>query len=225
MPTKPRLALATLLAYNELLRLNIGACPISSDTFLTPSGQSIIICSYQEFCERTGVTFDELSLGGRLGDGFYVSGTDTYRTMIFYNADRYTPRVRFTMLHEVGHVILNHKRNAPVEEAEANFFASQFLIPSALLLEIHRRGHNLDVHRISRIFDVSLTAARVKLEQLERLRHTQTHLDDSIVRRFTPYLDQYLPPEAASFSHALHFFGGVDNYRAYQKLEEGTLFP
>ena len=225
MPARPRFELATLLAYNELLRLKIGACPISGNSFLTPSEQAIIVCSYQEFSANTGIPIHTITLGGRLKDGFCVFGVDITRTMIFYNADTYTQRVRFTIMHEVGHVILNHKRNTQTQEAEANFFASQFLMPSALLLEIRRRGYNLDENKLCRTFNVSIAAARIKLEQLVSLRHMQNHLDDSIIRRFTPYLDQYFPANTQPFSHALQFYGSEDNYRAYQRLEDSTLFP
>ena len=225
MPAGPRFELITLLAYNELLRLKIGSCPINSSTFLTPCEQNIVICSYQEFCALTGVPFNKLTLNGRLEDGFYVSEINKLRTMILYNADKYTKRVRFTLLHEVGHIILNHKRNAPLEEAEANFFASQFLIPGALLLEIYRRGYNLDACKLCRIFDISLACAQVKIEQFTLRRHITTHLDDRLVRRFTPYLDQYFPSKTAPIHNDLHLFGSLENYRAFQRFEDSTLFP
>ena len=225
MPERPRYALVTLLAYNELLRLKVGACPIRSGEFLTPCGQSVIVCSYQEFSKLTCVPLEKISLYGRLEDGFSVFDVSECRTMIFYNAERYTQRVRFTLIHEVGHIICHHKRNAPVEEAEANLFASQFLMPSAVILEIIRRGHCLDAHKLCRVFDVSTAAANIKLSQLQRNPHTLTHLDSAIISRFTPYLDQYFPPKLSPFSHACHFYGSIENYRAFQKLEDDTLFP
>ncbi|MCL2617858.1 MAG: ImmA/IrrE family metallo-endopeptidase [Defluviitaleaceae bacterium] len=221
----PRLALATLLAYNEILRLKAGSLPVKSSTFLTPSEQSITVCSYEEFCRRTGVSFGEISLGGRLLDGYCVTGLAGSRALILYNAEQYSQRLRFTMLHEVGHIVLSHTRNAQREEAEANAFASQFLMPGAIITELGRRGYAADSGLFSRIFDVSAAAARVKMGQMAQKAYEPTHLDDSIISRFTPYLDQYFPHKRRPVSHADYFYGGRENYRAYRAAEDNMLFP
>ena len=225
MPSRQRFELITLLAYNEILRLKIGALPINSDTFLTPGEQDIIVCSYQEFSKSTGVSLKDLSLNGKLGDGFFVSGIRGFRTMIFYNAAIYTPRVRFTLIHEVGHIMLNHNRNAKIEESEANFFASQFLMPSAIILELRIRGYNPDVNKLCRIFNVSQAAANIKLNHLAEQPYTETHLDSNIVKRFTPYLNQYFPTKLSPFSCKQYFCLNKENYRACRSLKEAMLSP
>jgi len=68
-------------------------------------------------------------------DGFYVE--DRYgNDMIFYNDDGVSyERMNMTILHEIGHCVLDHKGESDEEEAEANFFAKYAAAPPPL---IHR---------------------------------------------------------------------------------------
>lgn len=70
-------------------------------------------------------------------DGFYVEGNDG-RDFIFYN-DLLTPqeRINMTILHEIGHCVLDHVGNSPYEEAEAQFFAKYAIAPPPLINCIH----------------------------------------------------------------------------------------
>jgi Zn-dependent peptidase ImmA (M78 family) len=59
------------------------------------------------------------------------------RTVIFYNDEiRDRERIRFTLAHELGHLILMHPDiYDEVYEHEADIFANYFLVPAPLLLE------------------------------------------------------------------------------------------
>lgn len=63
----------------------------------------------------------------------------TLSNIIYYN-DKAKPynRIRFSLMHELGHIILNHaKAPSEKEEQQANFFASHLLAPR---LVIHYSG-------------------------------------------------------------------------------------
>lgn len=67
-------------------------------------------------------------------DGFYmedIQGND----VIYYNDERSYKRVNMTLLHEMGHCILDHTGESEDEEAEARFFAKYALAPPPL---VHR---------------------------------------------------------------------------------------
>jgi Zn-dependent peptidase ImmA (M78 family) len=85
-------------------------------------------------------------------------------------------RARFTVAHELGHLMLGHPGNQPrprpkrefdaplsILESEANTFASEFLMPSEL---IDRKFSN---DRISRLFQVSIEAAARRRRELSTL--------------------------------------------------------
>lgn len=54
----------------------------------------------------------------------------TLKKTVFYNDDMPTGRIRFSLMHELGHLVLNHTepRNEK-QETEANYFASNILAP------------------------------------------------------------------------------------------------
>ena len=67
-------------------------------------------------------------------DGFYIedrSGAD----IICYNDGVPYERMNMTLLHEIGHCVLDHLGGSEKEEAEANFFAKYAAAPPPL---IHR---------------------------------------------------------------------------------------
>lgn len=70
-------------------------------------------------------------------DGFYVeenSGTN----LIFYNDFSCSKtRINMTILHEIGHCVLDHTGNSLYEEAEAKFFAKYASAPPPLVNRFH----------------------------------------------------------------------------------------
>ena len=60
-------------------------------------------------------------------DGFSrVEGSDV---VIYYNDSKPEGRVRFTIMHEIAHVIRKHKQYSELAEAEANWYAAYALCP------------------------------------------------------------------------------------------------
>jgi Zn-dependent peptidase ImmA (M78 family) len=73
-------------------------------------------------------------------DGFFIEDKHG-RSIIYYNDAPSFERINMTILHEVGHYILDHgisaNGNTDVEEAEAKFFAKYILAPPPLVDRIH----------------------------------------------------------------------------------------
>ena len=89
-------------------------------------------------------------------DGF--SYTDSIKEMIFYNDTDFSyKRLNMTILHEVGHILLDHNGNNSIqEEAEANFFAKYIIAPPLLVYMIHPKSY-LDIYNN---FDISKEASK-----------------------------------------------------------------
>lgn len=70
-----------------------------------------------------------------------------YKQIICYNNSTIEGRIRFSLMHELGHYILGHKETSKENEIEADYFASSVLAPRIAIWriwhptaeEIHRR--------------------------------------------------------------------------------------
>ncbi|MDO4596110.1 MAG: ImmA/IrrE family metallo-endopeptidase [Coriobacteriaceae bacterium] len=74
---------------------------------------------------------------------------------IFYNDKMNQGRIRFTILHEIGHIVLGHMQESDVAEAEANFFAKYAIAPPMLVYHIRPN----DYTEIEDTFDLSRECA------------------------------------------------------------------
>lgn len=120
-------------------------------------------------CNRQQV---EKYLGSK--DGFTIWDDSNYT--ISYNDDgRLGDRTRFTLMHEIGHIYLNHlkefeatklyrgsltKSENRVLENEANAFARNVLVPTSMLEHLS----NKSIHSISVYFGITPSAAQTRLD-------------------------------------------------------------
>lgn len=83
------------------------------------------------------------------------------KTTIYYNdEDVDRDRIRFTLAHELGHLVLEHPdTDEETYEHEANIFANYFLAPAPLILEYS----SIDYAVVSYDFAVSLSCAHTPL--------------------------------------------------------------
>lgn len=106
-------------------------------------------------------------------DGCHLRFDTSGRTLILLNSNMCHCRKRFTLAHEIGHILLGHlpaqlqggsivEARHAWQEAEANRFASELLMPLPAL----KKFGMLTVEGIAQVFDVSPAAARIKARQL-----------------------------------------------------------
>ena len=53
--------------------------------------------------------------------------------LIIYNDEKPLPRIRFTLMHELGHIDLGHKGESDLARREADAYAGYALAPSPLI--------------------------------------------------------------------------------------------
>ena len=133
-----------------------------------------------------------------------VSGLTFYirdQPVILYNDAESPQRIRFTIGHELGHIVLGHVRpgeytrqnrdpqpgDDPVEQA-ANRFAADLLAPACVLW-------GLDLHRaedIAQVCRISIQAARFRAERMEILYQRNKFLlhplERAVYQKFEPFL-------------------------------------
>lgn len=79
--------------------------------------------------EGAGLIVVPFDFGTDLIDGFSERTNDNLPPLVFVNTRQPRDRLRFTLAHELGHIVM-HRVPYPEMENEANEFASEFLMPS-----------------------------------------------------------------------------------------------
>lgn len=134
-------------------------------------------------------------------DGFCINFGGEYH--IFYDSTLPVSRKRFTLGHELGHIILGHigsgkystRNQEPSlldmpEETQANQFAARILAPACVLHELHA----IQPEQISELCGISITAARFRAERMVILEQRQkfylSPLERAVRNNFQSYIDQ-----------------------------------
>ena len=101
---------------------------------------------------------------------------DGYPTVFMVNSSASGDRLRFSLAHELGHVVMHRKNPSPKMEQQANSFASELLMPAA---EIGPSLRNLTVDKaaqLKRHWRVAMQALIKRAGDMGRItpRHCQT---------------------------------------------------
>lgn len=203
MMYKPDFKLATNTADIFLLTAGITQFPFSLKKLLKKiTLYNISICSYSKAKQKYGI--DPSKLGSN--DGETVKRADKY--IIFYNDDRLKTRQRWTIAHEIGHIVMKHSFENVDEqlyskmEVEANFFAAQLLIPNQIINIAIERGYIITVDFIIRNFNVSEEAAIKKLETVNKnYKYNYKKDDDSLNILFRGFVDMIAPNKFAEIDY------------------------
>ncbi|AEA33661.1 ImmA/IrrE family metallo-endopeptidase [Hippea maritima] len=111
-------------------------------------------------------------------DGIALAVKET-RGLIVVNRNRPDVRKRFTIAHEIGHILRHHPRleregeiflfteeNSNIYEREADVFAAELLMPRQKVISAFH-GYSDDIQVLADLFQVSKRAMRIRLEELK----------------------------------------------------------
>ncbi|MGN0606074.1 MAG: ImmA/IrrE family metallo-endopeptidase [Oscillospiraceae bacterium] len=131
-----------------------------------------------------------------------VSIFDGSAWYIIYNDSENRRRNRFTIAHELGHILLGHEMKdgyyqrstrhtavKPENEKEADSFAVRLLAPACVLwgLNLH------SAQEISEMCDISYSAAKVREERMkilyQRNKFLTSPLERQVFSRFEPFIN------------------------------------
>lgn len=132
-------------------KLDIRCIPING--FEMASKLNAVVVPYSSKPQDAQILMKQLS-----EDGFVVMRADIW--YIFYNDRRRYDRLNNTLVHECGHIVLDHAEESELAEAEAKFFAKYALAPPPLIHKLEAKTA-IEVHNA---FDISLQAAEYALD-------------------------------------------------------------
>ena len=123
------------------------------------TGLSIYFDSIQGYCHTVGLPVSVFCNVQMLQDGCTIFSKDHSFYLIPYNEwDKSQYRRRFTLAHELGHILLSHCNDNANSEKLANQFASHLLLPRAALSYIKQRVPFPVLTQLVPFFGVSVTA-------------------------------------------------------------------
>ncbi len=174
---------------------------LSSNQFELPlklekliSGIKTINTYISKFSETGVVGSEKLKTSGFVKEvnGIYLIAYNDWIENVGHN--------RFTLCHELGHIILNHdlsKINDWVQETEADTFATELLMPEAIIQELVNRGYSIvNENTLEGIFNASHTACQIRIDEFRNLPEWHGKYTDyeTIVNvQFKSYLDRSFP--------------------------------
>lgn len=200
IPEKPRYSTITRKAYQLLAELEIAKFPV--DPFeIIEQLDNLYLMAWSELKEATGV-LDPFGLKARKLDAEtnVKRGAGEY-LIIYDDTIGYLPRIRFTLAHEIGHVVMGHfiefektslrEELTPAEktvlEREADAFAAELLAPRTVLRRFP--GMKNDPAWLKETCFLSEQAADIRAKELRRVDFGFYKHEDRIHRNFYRYLE------------------------------------
>lgn len=115
---------------------------------------------------------------GLSADGFSLYDPKKQCFVIFYDNLQCKERQRFTIMHEIGHILLGHKDESDLANQMANYFAGYSLAPYPIM-DLYRIE---DCIQLAKFFGVSRDCAQLCAKRYERWK----------LRRANPSYEQKL---------------------------------
>ena len=118
--------------------------------------------------------------------GLTISHKGTYE--VWYNDFKETSTIRFTLAHELGHIVMGHTEETKSNEREANCFARNLLCPIPAVRELGIK----EVAEYMEAFDVSEPMARAAKEHADSdYFYIDKLLHEQLVEKVVLYMYDY----------------------------------
>lgn len=126
---------ATNAAYDILQNYN-GGFPVIDIFFIISAFKNLKICSYTDAAKKMGMSHNEFTYQYASSEhGFTVANYKNNKFIIYYNNWKDEKTLRFTLMHELGHIRLGHENDDCISDREANCFARNILCPVQIIEE------------------------------------------------------------------------------------------
>ncbi|WP_422122895.1 ImmA/IrrE family metallo-endopeptidase [Planococcus sp. X10-3] len=196
IPTRARYRLATQKAHEFIKENSINSLPV--DPFVLADLMDVSLKTYTEVSIEKNQTLEETIKGFGSRDG--IAALSDGVPGIFYNDTEIPSRVRFTIIHELGHIYLGHlddfeetsftRKNLSNEkyevlERETNCFARNVLAPLPVVDSLEQ----INPKSLIELFFISSGAAKARLDFYALdIRNTQKALYTSTKSQFAPFI-------------------------------------
>lgn len=144
------------IVVNLFVEYEVTCVPVNAFELATKIGIKVIPYSAIPAAKR-----DLLFL--KSADGFCVE-KEPGEWFIFYDDEKSYGRINHTIMHEIGHIVLDHSEDSDLAEKEVRFFAKYALVPPVLIHKLKLSNPE----EIADVFDVSYQAACYAVSYYEK---------------------------------------------------------
>lgn len=204
-----------------------------------------IVKTYQELSQKLDISVEGVGVCFGSEDGFvcYDASRDRYR--LAYDCERMGPRMRWTLAHELGHIVLRHLEDFPetsiarkqssvlldILDKEADKFAGEILAPAPLLIGLAESSHlhtKEFYYALSRdLFGLSRQAAYYRARTIYRYRDKITkHWADAKPAVYQKHMNKFLALYGGLGPDTLAGRYWMEKYiKEYQRYEDPEMPP
>lgn len=158
------------IIYNVYKECEIASFPFECEKVITHYGYKLY--KYSDLKNINNELFEMCKMYSN--DAFLFKD----KRLIAYNDEMPYFRIRFSLMHELGHILLKHKSSLPMNEDEADYFASCILAPRIMIhyLMQSNKYSTITADDIHEYFGISISAANNALSDyhkwFENISHT-----------------------------------------------------
>lgn len=179
---------ATNAAYEILKKYNY-SFPIIDVYYIYDKYKNIKLCTYTSAAQKMGITHNEFTYQMASSEhGFTVADYANNHFIVFFNNLKDDSTIRFTLMHELGHIILMHSSDNDTSKKEANCFARNILCPVQIVREYKLKS----AKEYSECFGISMPMANACIGHFKSDMYYITNelynaVNDNIYRYMTGY--------------------------------------
>lgn len=149
---------------------------------------NIAIHTYTEIANRFFESFHDFMDTASSEYGYTIYNPYTGKTEIFYNDTKDYSTIKFTLAHELGHIVLGHTEDNDISRKEASCFARNLLCPVPVIDELELKT----VNDLVMVFEVGEPMATVSSNYFESDRYyIRKDLEDTLHLQTYAYMCGY----------------------------------
>lgn len=161
------------------------------DVFNLKTNFNVKILSFSELSNISGYSINDII---KLSDGSdaFKYEKDNVVLIVYNDKIKNSNRIRWSIAHEYGHIILNHKDQADQNEIEANFFAANLLLPRCILKELKSKRDYIDINYLQNKFSISKEASEKFFSNINSrgFEFFQNEYDDIILAKADKFINK-----------------------------------
>lgn len=160
------------------------------DVFNIKLNLNMKIISFDELAQISSTSYEQIKELSQNADAFKYEQNGIL-LIVYDNKIQSLGRKRWSIAHEYGHVVLNHRCQSDQNEIEANFFAANLLLPQCILKELLIKRGDITKDYLKGKFGISEEAATKYLARINGrgFDYFKNEYDDIILGKSKKFLD------------------------------------